>query len=126
MYFLAESLAQSAMVITMKMVANAAREAMAMRQCFTTPWMEHVLTSVTGGFFETSRGAVVVAGADLFVGIGNLFGTRGIKITATLVETAVVELAESVETEGDSVVEFGLGVSAKCDVEIRLLVAEAG
>lgn len=126
MYFLAESLAQSAMVLTMKMVANPAREAMAMRQCFTTPWMEQGLTSVTGGLFDTSRGAVVFAGVDLFVGIGNLFGTRGIKIPATLVETAVVELAEPVETEGDSVVEFGIAVSGNCDVEIRLLVAETG
>lgn len=62
-------------VETMNTVANAAREAMAMRQCFTTPRVEQGWASVLGGLFETSRGAVVVARVDFVVGTGNLLGT---------------------------------------------------
>lgn len=67
LYFLADSLVQRIMVVTMKMVANPAREAMAMRQCFMTPRVEQGWTSVLGGLFE----AFVVAGVDLVVGIGS-------------------------------------------------------
>lgn len=66
---------QRIMVETMKMVANAAREAMAMRQVFITPRLEQALTSVLGGLFEASRDAAAVVGVDLAVGIGSFLGT---------------------------------------------------
>lgn len=67
LYFLADSLVQSIMVETMKMVASPAREAMAMRQCFTTPRVEQGWASVLGGLFE----AFVVGGVDSVVGMGS-------------------------------------------------------
>lgn len=112
------------MVETMKTVANAAKEATAMRQFFATPRVEQGWASVLSGLFETSRGAVVVARVDLVVGIGNLLGPRGIKIPTGLVETLVVEtlvvgMGESVENEMfggsavelDPVVEMGISVT---------------
>lgn len=72
MYFLADSLVQRMMVVTMKMVASAAREETAMRHFFTKPRGEQGWASV---LFETSRGAAVVAGAGLVVGTGNLLVT---------------------------------------------------
>lgn len=53
-------------VVTMKMVASTAREAMAMRQVFTTPRVEQGWTSVLG--------AVEDVGVDLVVGVGNHLG----------------------------------------------------
>lgn len=75
MYFLADSLVQRMMVETMKMVANPARQEMAMRQRFTTPRVEQGWTSVLDGVLATSLDAVIVTGVDLVVGIGNLLGT---------------------------------------------------
>lgn len=63
------------MVVTMKMVASAPREAMAMRHCLTKPRVEQGWASVLGGLFETSLGAVVVARVGLVVGTGKLLVT---------------------------------------------------
>lgn len=72
------------MVEIMKTVANTAREAMTMRQCFTTARVEQGLASVLGGLFEAWL-------VDLVVGTGNLVCSRGIKIPAGVVELLVVE-----------------------------------
>lgn len=126
LYFLADSLVQRTMVETMKMVANAAREAMAMRHCFTTPRVEQVLASA---LFEASRDTVVVAGVDLDVGIGNLLGTRGLRIAPGLVEleaaVVLVELVWEVVVVG-SVVELNPAVPVNSDVKMWVLVAETG
>lgn len=119
LYFLPDSLVQRMMVEIMKTVANAAREAMMMRQLFATPRVEQGWASVLGG----SRGDPVV------VGDGLVLGASGIKIPAGLEDVALaVVLAESVENEvaGGSVVELNPAVSANCDVEMRVLVTEAG
>lgn len=119
LYFLADSLVQRTMVETMKMVANPAREAMMMRQFFTTPRLEQGWASVLGA----SRGALVVVGVDL------VLGAQGIKIPAGLEDMAVVVvMAESVENDvaGGSAVELDPAVSANCDVEMWVLVTEAG
>lgn len=129
LYFLVDSFAQRTMVETMKMVANAAREAIAMRHCFFTLQVEQGWTSVLGGLFGTSQGVDVVGKVDLVVGIGRLLVPRGTKIPAVLEEiAAVVEMAESVENEvvGSSAVELDPAVSANCDVEMWLLVTETG
>lgn len=136
LYFLDDSLAQRIMVVTMKMVANAARQAMAMRDCVTKPRVEQGWKSVRGGLSEVSRGT---GGADFVVGIGNLLGTRGMKTPVVLLDTAaVVLLAESIVNEivEDSAVE---PVEAKIveasvvelaptasDEEMELVVIEAG
>lgn len=114
-------------VETIKAVANAAKEAMTMRQFFTTPRVEQGWASVLSGLFETSRGAVVVARLDLVVGFGNLLDTRGIKIPAGLVETLVVETL--VVGMGESVVNEMFGGSAvELDpvVEMGIFVTETG
>lgn len=112
------------MVETMKMVANPARATMVMRQCFTTPLMEQVWPSVVAELWETSQGAAVVVVVDLVVIFGSLLGTRWIKPPAGLVEKAVVETTESVET--DTVVELDPVVSRMFDAEVRVWVPEMG
>lgn len=151
MYFLVDSLMQRMMVEIMKTVANAAREAMTIRQCFTRRRVEQGWTSVLDGLFETSQGAVVVTGVDLVVETGNFAGARGIRIPVGLVETLVVEtlvgetlgvetlavetlgvetlmveIGDSVENEmvGDSAVELNPAVSGNCDVEFVVSVTE--
>lgn len=124
------------MVVTMKMVANAARQAMAMRDCVTKPRVEQGWTSVRGGLVEVSRGT---GGADFVVGIGNLLGTRWMKTPAVLLDTASVVLLvvsivdgivedSAVEPVEAKIVEASLVELAPTasDVEMELLIVEAG
>lgn len=130
LYFLADSLVQRIMVDMMKMVANPAREAMAMRQVFTKPREEQGWTAVLVVVLETSCSGVVAAGIGVVVGIGNLLGTMWMKMPVGLVETAeaVLVLAETVEFEtvGGSAVEVDLAVSVNSEVELWVLVTETG
>lgn len=131
LYFLADSLVQRIMVVMIKMVANPAREAMAMRQVFAKLREEQVWVSVLGVVLGTSCGAVVAAGiCVVLVGIGSLLGLMGMKVPAGLVETAetVVELAEAVEskTVEGSAVEVDPSVSVNSEVGLWVLVTETG
>ena len=122
------------MVVTMKMVANTARQAMAMRDWVTKARVEQGWTSVRGGLFEVSRGT---GGVDFVVGIGNLLGTWWMKTPAVLLDTAsVVLLAESVVNEivEDSAVELVEVKTVEASVvelsptapDVEILVIEAG
>lgn len=101
------------MVVTMKKVANAAKEEMAMRQCFTKPQVEQGWASMLDGLFETSQGAVVVTGVCLVVGIGNLLGTQAGRAEALVVvdtlvgETSVVEKVDG-ETLEEEILEVDI------------------
>lgn len=103
----------------MKTVASPPKEAIAMRQRFTTPLVEQGWTSVLCGVCVTSRVVAVGAGVDLFVGTGNLLGTRGMRTPVVLVEATEVEVEESFKAVvvGDSVVDLGPVVAGSCDEE---------
>lgn len=129
LYFLADSLAHRMMVETMKMVANPANKAMAMRQRFATLRVLQGRTSVLGEPFEASQGLDAVARVDLVDGTGDVLASRGIKIPAGLVELAEeVEIEESFQAVvlEDLMVKLDPIVSGDCDVETWVLVLEMG
>lgn len=101
----------------MKMVASAARQAMTMRQWFTTLRWEHGWTSGLGVLSEMSRRAVVLAGGGSVRGFGSFLGIR---IAAELVVKAVVEFGDSLELK----VAAEFEVAADRDEETGLLVDE--
>lgn len=118
MYFLDDSLVHRMMVEIMKMVANTASEAMAIRQWFITTRVEQGWTSAPVGPFETSQGAAVAAGVELDDGVGVCL--RGIRIPATLVETTAVEPEEP---EENVVAELDPAVSRNRDVDTWAVVS---
>lgn len=100
LYFLDDNLVQRTMVLTMKMVANAAREAMAMRLCFTKRRVEQCWESVLGGLF-------VMVWGDFVVCVGSVLESLGIKTPAgevvlpvvLVVGGSVLDLLSDVEVE---------------------------
>lgn len=111
--------------MTMKMAASPPKEAMAMRQCFTTPLVEQGWTSVLCGLLETSWVVAVGAGVDLVVGTGNRLGTRRMMIPVVLVDASEVEVEveESFKAAvvGDSLVDLSSVVAGSCDEEVWVL-----
>lgn len=102
---------QRTMVVTMKMVARAARVAMAMRQLTATTRLEQAWTSV---FVELFVG-FVVSGAGLVVGFGTALVMQWGMTPTGVLETLVS--AGSVEDKTVSAEEFRSAAGVKLELE---------
>lgn len=119
MYFRTDSMLHRTMVVTMKMVARAARVAMAMRQLTATARVEQAWNSVVVELFVD----IVVSGVGLVVRFGIALVLSGMTPTGVL-ETLVC--AGSVENKTVSVEEFRSAVGVKLDAELEAVVSKRG
>lgn len=108
------------MVVTMKMVARAARVAMAMRQLTATARVEQAWNSVVAELFVD----FVVSDVGLVVGFGMALVTRWGMTPTGVLETLVS--AGRVEDKTVSAEELRSAAAVKLDAELEAVVSKRG